>query len=193
MNDQSKQSLARRLWGPVRDGFYIQVLKNLTDGFSDPDFGRMELLQYYYWAHDLNEGIPLAEKQTSSPKFASESAFILGDMLFWKKQYSQAITRYQQANNPPASVFRIADCYVKMDKLGSAIASLTEIENFFPKDAPRAALAKANLYRDAGQADKRVAALRAVLKKYPKSAESSVAHQELEQLGVKIGGGQDAN
>jgi TolA-binding protein len=193
MNDQAKQRIARRLWESVRAGFPIQVLKNLTDNFTDPDFGKMEMLQYYYWAHDANEGIPQAEKLLNSPQFASDAAFIMGEMLYWKKQYAQAITRYQQADNPPANVFRIADCYMKMGKLDSAMASLTEIENFFPKDAPRAALVKANLFRDADQADKRVAALRNVLKKYPKSPESSTAHQELEQLGVKIGGGQDTD
>lgn len=193
MNDQSKQNLARRLWEPVRAGFYIQVLKKITESFSDLDYGRMELFRYYYWTRDLNEGIPLAEKLASSLNYASESAMMLGDMLVWKKQYDQAIMRFQQANNPPESVFRVADCYVKIGKLDSAMASLTEIENFFPAQAPRAALIKANLYRDAGQADKRIAALRAIMKKYPKSGESSVAHQELEQLGVKIGGGQDAD
>jgi hypothetical protein len=36
-----------------------------------------------------------------------------------------------------------------------------------------------------------VAALRAVLKKYPKSSESSDAHEELEDMNVKTGGGVD--
>lgn len=191
MKDEQKRQLARRLWEPVRAGFYLQVLQGLCEQFADADLGRMELLRYFYWANNTSEGIPQAEKLLASPKHASEAAYILGDMLFWKKQYAQAITRYQQANNPPANVFRIADCYVRMDKISSAMASLTEIENFYPDQAPKAALTKANIYRDSGQPEKRIAALRAVLKKYPTSSESSTAHQELEKLGVKIGGGQD--
>jgi hypothetical protein len=48
------------------------------------------------------------------------------------------------------------------------------------------------VYRRADQRDQYIAALRAVLKKYPKSGQSSSAHQELEKLNVRIGGGVDA-
>ena len=50
----------------------------------------------------------------------------------------------------------------------------------------------AHLYRKAGEKKKCIGALRAVLKKYPESGESRRAHLELEELGVKMGGGVDA-
>ncbi len=55
-----------------------------------------------------------------------------------------------------------------------------------------AGLAVAYLYRDAGIKEKYVRALRGVLKRYPKSGESSQAHQRLEEMGLPIGGGVDA-
>jgi TolA-binding protein len=66
------------------------------------------------------------------------------------------------------------------------------VENFFKDQAPAAALAVAQLYRDAGIQEKYVRSLRGVLKRYPKSDESSQAHQRLEAMGLPIGGGVDA-
>ena len=65
--------------------------------------------------------------------------------------------------------------------------------DFFKDRAPEAALRIAYIQRDAGRKPQFVAQLRAVLKKYPKSSQSSQAHQELEKLGVRIGGGVDAD
>ena len=63
------------------------------------------------------------------------------------------------------------------------------MENFFKAFNSEAALRIAHVYGRAGQRELCIAALRAVLKKYPKSGQSSSAHEELEGLGVRIGGG----
>ena len=81
----------------------------------------------------------------------------------------------------------------KLGKLEPAVSQLREVENFFKDRAPEAALAASYLYRDAGQKEKYVRSLRGVLKKYPKSGESSQAHQRLEEMGLPIGGGVDAD
>jgi TolA-binding protein len=59
------------------------------------------------------------------------------------------------------------------------------------RSAPRAAFQEAAYYKNAGLQKEAIAAFRRVLKKYPKSSESSAAHLELERLGVRIGGGVD--
>jgi TolA-binding protein len=97
------------------------------------------------------------------------------------------------ADNPPHNLYRIADCFASQGKLDQAVGQLREIENFFKNNASDAALRIAYLYRDAGKRDLYVASLRNVLKKYPKSGESSRAHEELEKLGERIGGGVDAD
>ncbi len=38
MDDQSKRKLTRRLWQPVRGGFYIQILKKSSGQFFRPGF-----------------------------------------------------------------------------------------------------------------------------------------------------------
>jgi TolA-binding protein len=67
------------------------------------------------------------------------------------------------------------------------------VENFFKQHAPEAALRVAGVYKRFNLRDQHIAALRAVLKKYPKSGQSNAAHLELEKLGVRIGGGVDAD
>ena len=81
-----------------------------------------------------------------------------------------------------------------MGNLKAAIQQLREVEAFFKNHAPDAALRIAHLYRSAGMKTEQIAALRAVLTKYPRSSQSSSAHQELERMGIKrIKGGVDAD
>jgi TolA-binding protein len=70
---------------------------------------------------------------------------------------------------------------------------LTEIENFFPNSAAEAALKIAFVCQNFGDEKGCVAALRAVMKKYPKTGQSNTAHIELERRGKGMGGGIDAD
>ncbi|MDD5679228.1 MAG: tetratricopeptide repeat protein, partial [Kiritimatiellae bacterium] len=191
MTDADREALARRLWDFTRDGFSITALERLAGSFTDKEYGSMVLLRYYYRTGNANAGLPLAETLKASPQFAAEVLTIMGDLYFGSRQYDKAISCYQQANNPPATLFKTAECYSRMGKVDNAVSALREVENFFVKDAPRAAMTIASLYQKAGLSDKYVAALRALIKKYPGSPESSEAHQSLEKLGLKTGGGVD--
>jgi len=101
----------------------------------------------------------------------------------------EAIKLYRQLANPPHNLWNIADCYRRAGNLSSTIQTYTEIENSFPRDAPRAAWSKADRYHHAGEKDKAIASARRILKLYPKSRESSAAHQLLEKYGINTGGG----
>jgi tetratricopeptide (TPR) repeat protein len=104
-------------------------------------------------------------------------------------RYDDAVKLYNLINDPPGTIWAIIDCYERGKKPEEAINACAEIENFFEKDAPAAALRKAQIWERAGNQQKSVAACRAVLKKYPKHAVSSQAHQMLERFGVATGGG----
>lgn len=104
-------------------------------------------------------------------------------------KYEDAVKLYAMINDPPGTIWATSECYERMGKPDSAVNALTEIENFFERDASQAALRKAEIWDRAHDKVKTVAALRAVLKKYPKSQASSQAHQMLERLGVATGGG----
>ena len=171
-------------------------------GFSDPVRGKMQALRYFHWRcqspqirikEDFSEGLALAGELVGVPELARETFSIRGNLLQWSGKYEEAIKAYQQADNPPTTLFLIADCQHALGKLEPAVTQLREIENFFKAHAAVAALRIAYLYRDAGIKDKYVSALRGVLKKYPQSGQSSEAHQRLEEMGLPIGGGVDAD
>ena len=151
-----------------------------------------------YWQHRMVEpGLEVAEALASSPEYASDAVWIKAHLLEHAKRYEEAVQAYRDADRPPHSLFKIAHCYSQLGKLEQAVGTLREIENFFGDHkkhgdaAPRAAMQIAHLYEQAGQRDRQIASLRMVMKKYPKSGQSSHAHNKLESLGVKTGGGID--
>ena len=172
-------------------------------GFSDANKGKMAALRYLHWrchphhSHvrtqdDIKDGLAIAAEMQKVPGTAQEAFSLGGNLLQWSGKYEEAIKAYQQADSPPQTLFWTAECLAKLGKLEPAVAQLREVENFFKDQAPAAALAVAQLYRDAGIQEKYVRSLRGVLKRYPKSDESSQAHQRLEAMGLPIGGGVDA-
>lgn len=167
---------------------------------TDQVKGRMTLLRFHHGRaspnvgskEDLKEGLTLAAEMQKIPECSREAYSIGGNLLQWSGKYEEAIKAYQLADNPPQTLFWTADCLASLGRLEQAVAQLREIENFFKDRAPEAAMRIANLYRHAGIRDKYVRTLRSVLKKYPKSGQSSEAHQRLEEMGLPIGGGVDA-
>ncbi len=115
-----------------------------------------------------------------------ERARIYKDVLH---QYEKAVGLYQKISKPPWTLWQIQECYKRWGKLREALTTLTEIENMFPDDAPRAAWHKAWYYHEAGQTKQAIAQARKILKAYKRSAEASQAHQLLEQYGIATGGG----
>ncbi len=186
--DPLKAELGRYFWKRSPD-----QAKDLFKMMNDKELGNMELLRCYARDDDMKNGLPLAEEMTKSPTFSVEALRIKADLLFEGKEYAKAIPAYQACDNPPANLWRIADCYAALGKSEQAIGQLREVENFFKQHAPEAALRVAGVYKRFNLRDQHIAALRAVLKKYPKSGQSNAAHLELEKLGVRIGGGVDAD
>ncbi len=194
MTDRNRRDLERYLWD--RD---IDLVRDVCMTYDDQAQGKLELLRAYHWRrrhrgdHDSAEkGIVLADEVAAEPKYAAEAFYKKGELLQWERKWEEAIATFRRADNPPSNLFRMAECYAKMGRLEAAIAQLREIENFFKPKAPEAGLRIAYYYRDAGIKDRFISSLRAVLKKYPESGQSSRAHQELEELGVKMGGGVNA-
>lgn len=185
MTDAAKLELARYLWD--RDeSCVVTAYQNV----SDKDNGRMGLLNYYVYRRNPSKGLPLAEQALQSPQTAKTAYWLKAQLLEMAGKYPEAIQAYQAADNPPQNLWRIVHCFLAQKKRDQAIAQLREIENFFQSDAAEAALKIASLFRD--DRKQYVSLLRGVLKKYPKSSQSSTAHQELEAMGVNIGGGVDA-
>lgn len=129
-------------------------------------------------------------EKMGNPQWAATAqerkAWVYKDCLH---NYEAAIKIYRQVNKPPGTLWAIQECFIRWGKLEDAITTLSEIENSFPSDAPRAAWHKAYYYHQANQAKKAIAQARKILKAYKTSREASQAHQLLEGYGVATGGG----
>ncbi len=64
------------------------------------------------------------------------------------------------------------------------------MESVGGKEAAQACLKAADIYKFSGEKGKEVTQLRLVLKRYPKSNQSSEAHNRLESYGVALIGGE---
>lgn len=186
LNDTEKSGLARSLWDNNEDALIETACRSMTD----KDRGLMDLLRYYEYRRNAGKGLPLANDAVKIPAVAKEAFWLKANLLYHAGKFADAIGAYQAADNPPHNLWRIVECQLALQKRDAALAQLREIENFFVDQAPAAALRIAYLF----QSDKTqfVKLLRGVMKKYPKSGQSSTAHRELEALGVPIGGGVDA-
>ncbi len=188
MKASMKVEVASYLWS--RDE---NLVLRLYASLKDQDYANYWRLKYFHYRGDARRGIPMGKKVVNLPEYAKEAWLLMADLYEGTRNWPSAIQALRQADNPPDTLFRIATNYVRMGKLANAIAQLKEIENFFENVAPKAALTIAQIYQAAGKKVEEVGALRGVMKKYPKSGESNTAHERLEALGIKIGGGVDAD
>jgi TolA-binding protein len=170
-----------------------KLVVDLAASYQNKDLGKHRLLIYYQNAGVNDKALVLADELTKSPDFAADAWYRKATILHRTGKFADAITAYKAADNAPTNLFRIAECLVALKKYDEAIAQLREVENFFKKQAPQAAMAVAHVHKSAGNKQKQITALQAVLKVYPESSESSQAHLELEALGIKrLGGAKDA-
>ena len=188
MPDAEKVGLAHYLYH--KDAGLVKIV---CQHIEDKELGLAELFRFYHWAKDAKNGVPLADQVAQIPRFAQEALYKKAQLLHGAKKYKEAIAAYQQADNPPDNLWAIADCYARLGQLERAVGQLREVEAFFKDHASEAAIRIARLYKSAGKKQLCIAAFRGVLKKYPKSGQSSEAHQQLERMGIRIGGGVDAN
>ena len=187
MSDGEKQQLVMKLW-TYWDDYCVAAA---CQGWKDRSAGQNLLLWYWRQRWNAAQGVPLADELAKDPKYAKTAYRMKGELLQSSGNYPEAITAYQAWDSPPDSVFSIAECLQAQGKAAQAIAQLREIENFFPVNAGTACLRIAYIQKALKDQKLYVAELRALLKKYPKSAESSTAHQELQAMGLKTGGGTD--
>ncbi len=177
-------------WVQHRDRAMVETI---CQRMRDPDLGRYRLLRYYHWQRIIDKGLPLADEVTKIPKYSAEAFWMKAELLEHAGKWAEALEAYKASNREPDSLFRIAECFRRLGKRDQALAQLREIENFFAPQAPEAALRIAWIHREAKEDKQFIAALRAIMKKYPRSGQSNTAHLELERLGVKMGGGVDAD
>lgn len=132
--------------------------------------------------------VPTLEK---SPQHAgADLAWAKANLLRGLGRHDEAIKVYRQVNRQPDSTWAIADCLVALKMYPEAVKTVSELEAVGGGVAAQAALKAADIYRAAGEKGSEVKQLRTVLKRYPKSGQSSEAHNRLEAYGVPLVGGE---
>lgn len=172
------------------------VILRHINRIKDPLFATKTRFDYYQRRSNRNK--PFMEKALAeipelkkSPKYAGQRlSWVEGELLQGLGRYEEAIKAYRSSNRQPDSTWAVAECLKRMKQYPEAIKSLREIESVGGKTASRASLEIAKVHRSAGDKAREVDQLRVVLRRYPKSSESSEAHRTLENYGVALVGGE---
>ncbi len=126
-----------------------------------------------------------------SPKYAgADLAWAKANLLRGLGRFEDAIKVYREVNRQPDSTWAIADCLVALKMYPQAVKTVSELEAVGGPVAAQAALKAADIYKVAGEKGAEVKQLRAILKRYPQSGQSSEAHNRLESYGVPLVGGE---
>ncbi len=176
----------------LRDGKVFDRAIYIADQISDRPYAEYKKYEVYGRQNDWEKAVARLKEIEAMPndkwrmQAMNERARLYREVL---GKYDEAIKLYQLINQPPGTLWGIQECYKRWGKLDESLQQLSEIENSFPDQAPLAAWRKAAYLDEAGQRDRAIAQARRIMKVYPKTDASSKAHQLLEKLGVKTGGG----
>lgn len=154
--------------------------------------------RFDYYNARSHRNPPFMEKALAEVPTLDKSTQYAGADLAWAKanllrglgRHEEAIKVYRQVNRQPDSTWAIADCLAALKMYPEAVKTVIELEAVGGAVAPQAALKAADIYRAAGEKGSEVKQLRIVLKRYPKSGQSSEAHNRLESYGVPLVGGE---
>lgn len=124
------------------------------------------------------------------PKYAAGLVMRRANFQQSLGRFEESIKSYRSANEQPASTWGVTDCLVALKQYGKAVQAVQQLESVGGNDASQACLKIADIYKISGDKGKEVTQLRLVLKRYPKSAQSSEAHNRLESYGVALIGGE---
>jgi tetratricopeptide (TPR) repeat protein len=141
---------------------------------------------------------PFMEKALVEVATLEKAPAYAGNDLAWSKatllrglgRFEEAIKFFRQVNRQPESTWEITECLVALKSYPEAIKTVGELESVGGGVAPQAALRAADIYRAAGDKGAEVKQLRSILRRYPKSGQSSEAHNRLESYGVPLVGGE---
>jgi TolA-binding protein len=125
-----------------------------------------------------------------SPKYADGLVWTKALLLQGLGRYDEAIQAFRAANKQPDSTWEIANCMVALKQFDQAVKTVSELESVGGAVASKASLKVAEIYRVSGDKGREVTQLRSVLRRYPKSPESSEAHNRLESYGLALTGGE---
>jgi tetratricopeptide (TPR) repeat protein len=167
----------------------------ICEKINDLELGNLTLLRFFSGnipvkGPVMDKAMRLGEMFCKHPTYAKEAYTYMATFHESLGEWDNAIGCWRLVDNPPGTLYSIVKDYMAWGKRGEAVSQLSEIENFFPAESSKACLMIADIY--SGDRPLYIATLRNLIKKYPGSGESSTAHQRLQAMKVKMGGGEDA-
>ncbi len=187
LSDDLREELARFIW--LKDP---ETTELLFKSIQDQDRGKWVLLDFTMALGQTDKAITMCDYFVKVPRYAKQAYKVRVGLYRLKAMWNEAIGDYFMIDEPPGTLYAIADCYMGWGKPAMAITQLSEIESFFAGEAPEACLRIAGVYNAINERKSYIARLRSVLKKYRSSPQASTAHQLLQQMNVDSGGGDDA-
>lgn len=144
----------------------------------------------HQWDDALKALELISSKFSADPAMVTRAtwskAYILRDR---KGDFDGAIKAFRATGEPPRSLLEIAEAQKRKKDHKAVIQTYLEVENSFPDYGAHAAMCRSDYYNRIGEKKKSIAEARRILKVYPKSSQSSWAHQHLESMGVEDTGG----
>ncbi len=137
-----------------------------------------------------NKALAEVPQLQQSTENAQEIVWKHATLVQWQGRFEEAIKLYRSTNRQPEATWAIIECMLALKQYGSAIDLAKELESVGGEVAAAACLRAADIYRTSGDKGKEVQQLQLVLRRYPKSRQSSEAHNRLESYGVKLIGGE---
>ena len=191
MDDPQLNAYARFLGNYEDDDTVLRILGRI----GDKSYATKARFDYFmsksyrnppYMEKALAE-IPALQKM---PEYSKDVLWSKAELLRQLGRHAEAIKAYQAANRQPQSTWGVADCQIALKQFGAAIKTVQGLESIGGPIASQACLKIADIHRVSGDKGREVQQLRLVLRRYPKSGESSTAHDRLESYGVKVIGGE---
>ncbi len=194
LEDRALGDLAAYLWKREMP----DKAKRLCQAFDNENAGKYMLLGFLKRGEsdaDIQEALDLADELMGVEEYSSSAAFIKGDILFEREDYKPAIAAYQLSEDFPRNAYQVAECYMRLGRLRSAIEELSVIERLVekPKDKAAAVWQAAHYYGQAKEAKQQVSAMRKLTRAYKGTGYDSKAHVWLEDHNLKTGGGRVAD
>lgn len=124
---------------------------------------------------------------TKHPEKVGAIQWVLGETFRNQHRCQEAIAAYQQSQQEPEALFRIAMCQTELKQYDAAIQTLVGVLNFFKESAPRAQYTMAGIYAAKGDKETAIKTLKTVGKVYLATSWAGRAHQDLSSIyGIDV-------
>ena len=160
-------------------------MKNFVEG--------QNLIAYMYREENKHlEAVPIYQDLLAKDaEHAQRWQWQIGEAYREAGKYTEAIATYQQCDNFPTNLDRIAGCYRAMKQYTQAVGTYLQVVGSYESAAPSALLQVGYTQEQAGQSESAIKTFQQVCKRYPKSGEASQAHAHLNNkynIMITLGG-----